>query len=152
MMCEKAAQIHAYHDDALRPEQRGEVEAHLASCGECRALLADLQKLSGMFASVEFAQMPPRTMNKMYGAWHAAKARQERGVRRLAGWMTAAAAAILLFVPLHAMLQTKTDQSVTAADEAVAFVPPTSPRDDANSDLVQVAQWMANDLSVDQGR
>jgi anti-sigma factor RsiW len=151
-MCEKSSQIHAYHDDALSAEERSAVESHLAACAECRQLLAELQKLSSMLATVEFAPMPPRVMSRMYGSWHANRARQDRGVRRLAGWMTAAAAAILVFVPVHSMMQPKLDQSVAAADEAVAFVPPTSPREDANSDLVQVAQWMANDLSVDQGR
>jgi anti-sigma factor RsiW len=150
MMCEKIAQIHAYHDDMLSAEQRGQVEAHLASCDECRSLLADLRKLSGMLATVEFAEMPQRALSRMHGSWHAAKARQDRGIRRLAGTLTAAAAAILIFVPLHSMSQPRVDQNI--ADEAIAFVPPTSPREDANSDLVQVAQWMANDLSVDQGR
>ncbi|HMB95391.1 MAG TPA: zf-HC2 domain-containing protein [Tepidisphaeraceae bacterium] len=153
MNCEKAEKIHAYHDDALSAEQRSEVEAHLAICAECRELMADLQKLSSAFAAVEFAEMPPRAMSRLYGSWHAAKVEQDRGVRRLAGWLTAAAAAILILVPLHVTsLSQRTNNPNVAVDETVAFLPPSSPREDANSDLVQVAQWMANDLSVDQGR
>jgi anti-sigma factor RsiW len=150
MTCEKAAQIHAYHDDALSAADRSAVEAHLATCAECKSLLVDLQKLSGMFATVELPAMPPRAVNRMYGSWHAAKVAQERGVRRLAGWLTAAAAAILILVPLQSQ-KSEMNEHVTDVDTG-AFLPPASPREDSNTELVQVAQWMANDLSVDQGR
>jgi anti-sigma factor RsiW len=151
MTCENAAKIHAYHDGELLVDERSAIESHLAICGECRELLNDLQKLTGLFATVELPEMPQRAVSRMYGSWHAAKVAQERGVRRLAGWLTAVAAAILVFVPLHSLPQHSdvTDHNV---DETVAFLPPSTPREDSNSELVQVAQWMANDLSVDSRR
>ena len=154
MSC-NAAKIHSYHDGVLPADERSAVESHVAVCSECRKLLEDLRKLSGMFASVEFVEMPHRAVHRMYGSWHAAKAAQERGVRRLAGWLTAAAAVILVFAPLHSMPSHSDvdDHNDHNVDETVAFLPPsTPPREDSNSELVQVAQWMANDLSVDSRR
>jgi len=151
MTCDNAAKIHAYHDGELPSDERIAIESHLAVCDECRELLADLQKLTNIFATVELPEMPQRAVSRMYGSWHAAKAAQDRGVRRLAGWLTAAAAVVLLLVPLQSQ-RADVENRNTDVDETVAFVPPTSPREDANSELVQVAQWMANDLSVDSRR
>jgi anti-sigma factor RsiW len=40
-------------DDSLAPESRAAVEKHLASCGECRGVLAELQAVAGRAAALE---------------------------------------------------------------------------------------------------
>src|SRR5215831_19396515 len=101
MSCDQMTQIHAYHDGDLSPAQRAQVEAHLLVCSQCRELLEDLQRLSHMIATVPLPELPARALNRMYGSWWASAQVRDRGVRRLAGWLTAAAAAILVLVPMY---------------------------------------------------
>jgi anti-sigma factor RsiW len=158
MSCENSNRVHAYHDGALTPEQAAQVEAHLRVCAECRELLEDLKRLTLVFSSVPFSEMTTAAQNRMQGAWHAARQARDRGVRVLAGWMTAAAAAVLVLVPvLWPQSSADRDQTPASANsgafvDSIAFIAPSGPHDEANSDLVQVAQWFANDLSVDQGQ
>ena len=78
--------------------------------------------------------------------WHVSAA-QDRGVLRIAGWMTAAAAAVLIAV----LLVRNTGRTEAAARPAiwqtVAVMPAMDANEDANRDLVVMAQWMADDLS-----
>src|SRR6186997_1176895 len=101
MTCEQTAQIHRYHDGDLSPAEQAFVQEHLTTCGECRELLGDLQDISRMFATVDLPEVTNRAINRMQGAWwKAATAKAEdRSIRKLASWMTAAAAAVLVFVP-----------------------------------------------------
>ena len=155
MSCEQAEKIQAYHDGELSPPQRLEVESHLQSCPECRELLQELKNLSQMFATVRFADMRPQAMGKLHGAWWAAQARRDRGVRRLAAVLTAAAAIVLVLTPLltpHHPPKTVTEDTPAGAWELVALNPSMESREDSGSQLVQVAQFMATDLSQDQAR
>jgi anti-sigma factor RsiW len=147
MSCDNSTQIHAYHDGALTESQRADVEAHLAVCAECRELLADLQRLSSLFMTVPLAEMPPRAVGKMYGSYWAAKQKQDRGVRLLAEWLTAAAAVVMLVAQLH-VNPTPPPREIaeTAWVDTIAFIPPADARDNPNSQLMQVAQFMATDL------
>ena len=149
-------QVHAYHDGELSPEQRGGFEAHLGDCPQCQQTLAELKGLSNRFAQVPLAELSPRTMSRMYGAFHAARAHQERGVRRLSAWMTAAAAAVLVFAFVRhpASIRTSDDQLVTTSGwpEMVAVMPPLEPRNGSTAELVQFAQWTASDLSNGETR
>jgi hypothetical protein len=54
--------------------------------------LADLRSVSQMVASAPMVEMPPQAMKRMQQAWWAA---QDRGVLRVASWLTAAAAAVI---------------------------------------------------------
>src|SRR5262249_11419393 len=146
-----ASQIHAYHDGDLSPEARKALEKHLELCAECRELLAELQNLSQMFATVPLPEMPPRALNRMYGAWWPTAQVRDRGVRGLAGWLTAAAAAVLVIVPTFSPSRTADYEPASSGawQETIAFIPPAGPRDDSNAELVQVAQWLANDLSTE---
>jgi anti-sigma factor RsiW len=152
MTCDQTAQIHAYHDGDLSPTERAAVETHLRSCDSCRELLSDLQHISRLMASAALVEMPPRAINRMYGAWWASAQARDRGVRRLAGWLTAAAAAVLVLVPLYSPYSPSRPAEFEAGSwqETIAFIPPAGPRDDANAELIQVAQWIANDLSTEQ--
>lgn len=150
-MCDFSSQVHAYHDGALSDAQRAEVEAHLLECGNCRALLADLREMSGLFAEVPLAEMPQRAVSRMYGAWHEARAQRDRGLRHFAEVLTAAAAILL------AVVMIRTPENANTVDEApviagwvetVAVMPPVEPREGADPRMVQFAQWMASDLSL----
>jgi anti-sigma factor RsiW len=152
MSCDNIAQIHAFHDGALPENQRAAVEAHLAVCAECRELLEDLQRLSTMFATVPFAEMSPRATSKMYGSYWAARQKQDRGVRLLAEWLTAAAAVVMLVAQLQ--INQKNVQRPEVAEtpwvDTIAFIPPAEARDNPNSQLMQVAQFMATELDAER--
>lgn len=153
MNCENSIQIHAYHDGELSPAARAEAEAHLAVCAECRELLHELQELSQTLAAVDLPAVPSRAMNRMHGAWWAARPAQEQGVRRLASWLTAAAASVLIIVPLVPQ-KPAVEQPIVATRsfEIMALVPPPGPREDPSGELMQVAQWFATDLSTEQSQ
>jgi anti-sigma factor RsiW len=158
--CDKAAQIHAYHDGELDAAARAAVEAHVQRCGECRALLDELRGLTRMLLTVPLPQVHDASMRRMQGAWFAARDARDRGVRRLAGWLTTAAAAVLLIVVFFQSPMNRPDVMQSAGNQgapvmpggeeslALSYLPPALPRDDSNAELVQVAQWMVSDLSV----
>ncbi len=161
MIC-NSDQLHRYHDRELDPAGVREVEAHLASCDACREVLADFQSTSRWIASAPIPTVESSRMNAIaQSAWHAAG---DRGVRRLAGWITAAAAAVMVFALIDFPAKNKIDalnggQNALAAStslaspewERAAIMPPGAvllSADDSGGELVQFAQWMANDLSV----
>lgn len=154
MSCDRLNQIHAYHDGELSPVVRMELESHLAVCTECRELLEELQDLSSLLGTAELPELPSGAMNRMRGAWWASKPAQDRGIRRLTGWLTAAAAAVLMVVPMLPTRNPPSDQQLTATRsfEIMALVPPAGPADDSSSELLEVARWFASDLSTEQGQ
>lgn len=144
MTCDQNTQIHAYYDGALDAAGKQRVEAHLSECAECRQVLEELRGLSHLLAVIPLPEMPASAINRMYGSWWNSKQAQERGIRRLAGWMSAAAAVVMVIVPLMGQ---PSPQAEAVTWEARGLMAPSVPRDDPNADLIQVAQWMANDLS-----
>ena len=90
----------AYLDGELPPVERAEVEAHLAACPACTALLADLAAVDAAAASLPaeapegyFDAFPSRVAARL-GVASKSPAR----ARRLPAWTWAAAAALLLAV------------------------------------------------------
>ena len=155
MSCDRLAQVHAYHDGELSSvAERSAVEAHVASCGPCAELLAELRSLSALLAEVplpDAADAAPTS--RYYGAFHKAQGQMQRGVLRLSGWMTAAAAVVIAVT----LLRTPTPLD-TAGSQSALLPPPiwqqssVMPADEqegerANGELVLVAQWMADDLT-----
>ncbi len=152
MNCDRSAQVHAYHDDALAPSARGELEAHLDACPGCRALLADLRSLSNLISAAPLAAMSPETMTRLSNSGRTAR---DRGVLRITSWLTAAAAAILIGALLlipdrnaapNPIVATSTTSTGEAAWETIAVMPPME-IDENVPELIVLAQWMANDLS-----
>src|SRR5438067_4937361 len=94
MSCDRVEQVHSYHDAELPLSQRGAFEAHLNECAECRELLNDLRRVSDLLAAAPLAELPPAAMTRFGQTWFAAA--QDRGVMRIAGWLTSAAAGILI--------------------------------------------------------
>src|SRR5436190_14924282 len=158
MSCDQTAQVHAYHDGELPRQQRDAVEAHVKQCADCAALLAELRQMSRLIAAAPMAEISPMALARLQkqtaeAAGHAAS---DRGVMRVASWLTAVAASILvgavMFWPHNR------DDGPRGGGVEIAIMPPAADAHDdgaANSsDLVVAAQWMANDLTpvVDQTR
>ena len=156
MSCERIEQVHAYYDGELALSQRREVEAHLNECAECRELLAELRRVSELLASAPLAEMPASAMTRFQQSWFAAA--QDRGVMRIAGWLTSAAAAILVAALLIRPTAPRGGDegsqilALNAPWTAAAITPPADVRENDSGDLVIAAQWMANDLSPDASR
>jgi anti-sigma factor RsiW len=144
MSCHKAVYIHAYHDGELSPDVKPAVEAHLRECLECRDLLADLRGLSHLLRECPLEVPSPGLIGRLQLASYSA---QDREVRRLAGWMTAAAA-VVLAVTLAGYPSKPVEAASRAGTwELVAVMPPIQPSDEAETETVEVARWMVADLS-----
>ena len=147
MTCPQDSQVHAYHDDELPPARRLAVEAHLAGCDACAALLADLRDVSRRVAAARLPDVSAVPFDRYYGVWDQ---NRDRGVLRISGWLTAAAAAVLvaslvLFPAAHTPVETAT--AAKGSWEPVALMAPVLEPPDQDDQLVEVAQWMANDLA-----
>jgi anti-sigma factor RsiW len=146
MTCDRVSEIHALHDGELTGEAALAAEGHLAQCEACSELLADLRGLTALVAAAELREMRPMAVGRFYDAWTEAR---DRGLVRITSWLTAAAAAVLIgALWLWPVAETKTTASRPGMWETVAIVPPAETQAESNSELVQVAQWMADDLSL----
>src|SRR5438046_2216956 len=155
-MCERTQQVHAYHDGQMTLAERGSFESHLAQCDICGQELEQLRKISRLLVDAPLAQMRTEFAGQIIAAWQNSRQSQERGLRRLAGWLTAAAAvvlvaAILQFGFMSSNQSNKPNLEVVSNSERdwdlAAVMPPSHVDDTGTADLVQVAQWMARDLS-----
>jgi anti-sigma factor RsiW len=149
MTCDKAAQVHAYYDGELDLSRAQMFEAHLERCAECSRLLAELRELSALMSEAPRAELPPQAISRFQGAWYVAR---DRGIMRIAASLTAVAAMLLVGALLTGPAAPGSTPMKPALWEAMAVMPPAETQGEANSDLVQVAQWMADDLSLDERR
>ncbi len=149
MTCDQLSQIHRYHDGELSPPQRAEVEAHLAACVECRRALADLQRLSSLIAAAPMAEMPAEALQRMADAGAAA---MDRGIVRIAGWLTAAAAAVIAGALLYWPGEYANGEAQATVWETVAVTSPIAAVEDTRPELLTVAQWMEDELSSGEER
>jgi anti-sigma factor RsiW len=148
MICEHAAQVHAYHDGELASSEIAPFESHLRDCADCRALLADLRRVSQLVAAAPMADMPGDAMRRMQQTWWAA---QDRGVRRIASLLTAAAAVVMLATSLWSPTDrgdNNTTLVTSASWQTEALTPPTDMQDEPQDETIAAAQWIANDLAV----
>src|SRR5947207_2301200 len=160
-MCEHSIQIHAYHDGELSAPLRAEFEAHLATCDECRRELDELRQMARLLVAAPMPSMPVDLSARIVSSFENTRRAKDSGLRKLAGWLNAAAAVILLAatVRMSGMMTRGTEKPMAEASiglrdwELSAVMPPDRQVDDAGSaDLIQVAQWMARDLSSDERR
>jgi anti-sigma factor RsiW len=147
MSCDKAAQIHIYADGEMDPAQREQIEAHLEHCALCRELLEEIRGLSVLIVAARKPAMKPGSVSRYYGAWQQVR---DRAVMRIAGWLTAVAAVLLVGALLLGPVRPSAAVAAKPKPgiwEVMVVTPPVETHGEANSDLVQVAQWMADDLS-----
>ena len=157
MSCDRYQDIHRYHDGELPAAERVALEAHLASCPECRELLGALGRLSSSIRSASAGGTPTDLLEHIKRSWRPARegsaSTQERGVLRIAEWMTAAAAAVLI-----GAIVTWPSESTSAVAatppvwQTEAISPPAEMREESRNENVVVAQWMADELSTDSAR
>jgi anti-sigma factor RsiW len=150
MPCERAAQVQAYHDGRLTAQGRAEVEDHLRDCGPCAALLAELRGLSRLIAAAPRARISDQAMLRLRQSYRAAA---DRSILRISSWLTAAAAAVLVGALRVRPAADRSDanqvQIASAAWQTQAVMPPSPDARDgsaAGSDVVMLAQWMADEF------
>ena len=81
--CERFAPVlAAMVDEALEPRDRRRVDAHLAGCEACRALLADLREIRSLAATLEPIEPPARVRHDV----RRRVAAEGRALRVAAGW------------------------------------------------------------------
>ena len=149
-LCEQSAAVDAYHDGELSPERREAVEAHLTQCPACRALLADLRSLSRLLvgaAAPSPASAPPELMTAR--ALVAFRRARQRDLLRMASALTAAAAVLLGVLLLRpvAPVRTMPPAPPPAVWDAELAINPAAEPYGEDAELVQLAQWMADDLA-----
>ena len=144
-MCEQSTQVHQYYDGYLTAQARADVEAHLAECGECAQLLDDLRRLSRVIAAAPRASLPAETLGRLREARQVVR---DRGVLRIASWLTAAAACIalaMLLIRPSSQIDLRGGSATAALWQTRAVTPPEE-MDSGSAELVVVAQWMADEL------
>jgi anti-sigma-K factor RskA len=62
MTCTHEIEVGAYVLDALEPDERQRVRAHLSTCPDCRAVLRELEGLPGLLAQVPSPAQEPRVV------------------------------------------------------------------------------------------
>ena len=153
MPCEWAAQIQAYYDARLTAQGRGEVEEHLRACDECAKLLADLRGLSRLIAAAPRAQLSDDALLRLR---HGLKVASDRSVLRITGWLSAAAAMILVgALVTHPASRTDNTAVATVPPSASwqiqAVTPPMELADSSTGGDIVPAQWMTEELSSPDG-
>jgi len=100
--------LSAYLDDALPPGERAQVAAHLDTCGECAARLAELAAVDGAVASLPY--QAPQGYFEAFPARVRARLEPRAATRRLPVWTWAAAAALLLAIVTPLTLLRRPDE------------------------------------------
>ncbi|MBI4497807.1 MAG: zf-HC2 domain-containing protein [Chloroflexi bacterium] len=92
--------ISAYHDGALAPSERRQVEAHLRQCPACRAVLRDYQTIRLDIGGLPRLLAPDRLRGELWAQIAARRVRPDRGPRWSPLVAAAAAVAVLLIAAL----------------------------------------------------
>jgi anti-sigma factor RsiW len=150
MTCDRTEQVHAYHDGQLAPAARAEFESHVAGCAACAQQLRELRSISRMISTAAVPDISFATSEHYYDAWHLSR---QRGLLRISSWLTAAAAAVLVGSLVLWPKPADTRGTVVAQDtgawEAAALMPPPERVTDRPDQFIELAQWMAEDLSTE---
>jgi anti-sigma factor RsiW len=145
MTCDRAAEVHAYHDGELDGALVRSFETHLSGCAACREELESLRRLSRLFNNATFPPMSEAAMARLEGAWADVS---ERALLRITSWMTGMAAALLVGALLVWSGARNDAANRSVAADPVVLATAAEPPGEVNSDVIQVAQWMADDLSI----
>lgn len=141
MNCPKDQFLHRFYDEELSPEDRHQVESHLASCSSCADRVRELQSIGNRIRQASFGELTSRTLVRWH---HTVMDLQERSIRRLAGWMTAAASVVLV-VSLYTATRTQAQTALSDVHDWEAAAVGID-IESASPDIA-TAQWIATDLS-----
>ncbi len=146
MACDRTDEVQRYHDGELTLDERGQLEAHFHSCAECRQFLRELGRLSSLLRFAPVSEPGPEFVARMHA--HSRAAARDVKTIRLAGWLTAAAAAVLI----GALLLGPESVSEPAASAETWESMARATVEDASPDSVVLAQWMVDELSSPEQR
>ena len=134
--------LHAYADDELDADEARAVEAHLASCADCRAELAAIRELKSALHELDFSEVAPHGLAAdIQTRLAVAQARQRATWAAAGGGVLAAclAGAFLLMRPGSPIDDAvASHQRLLAGRESVALV---------SADRGQVKPWLARHLA-----
>jgi len=150
--------IHDYVDETLDAAERAEVDGHLATCGECRALVEDLREIRRVARSLDLRQPPVRAWGRIERAIrleseHSAE-QSSRGAtllrsRAMWTWMAAAAVVVLAvaaglrYTPRPSTIGAPVQTGTAAGDAANAQVN-GSTAESVEAELRQAAEHYEN--------
>ena len=144
MTCDRLDQVEAFHDGELSAADSAELAQHMQQCGACSARLDELRRWTMRLNEAPLPELPTGAIDRLYRVYRRSS---DRAVLKVASWMTAAAAALLLGALWWRPARVSGERPAPAMWESIAVMPPGESQGDAASELVQVAQWMADDFS-----
>ncbi len=148
--CEHSRRLSAYHDGELLPEECRDLEEHIRHCPPCARDLERLRSLSMVFGSAEMPGMSPDAFERLHSSVGSIR---EGLTVRMAGVLTAAAAAVLLVCSVWLWQARVTQESYVGggpAWEGAAVRPQLAVSPSADGEM-QLAQWIIEDLSRENG-
>ena len=144
MSCD-LTQLHRYHDGELDAPSAAAVEKHLLSCARCDEALASLKRMSAQLQSASRSEPGSEAVAAWTDAMKTA-AEEDRGVLRIASWLSAAAAALLVVTMLSSNVDPRDVVQTAGVGEVIPL--PLAPRDDAEPATLETAEWIAMDLAM----
>jgi hypothetical protein len=112
-------------------------------------LLHDLRSITRLIRAAHVPDVPPESIARYYEAWDASR---ERGLLRISSWLTGAAAALLIgsLILWPRQQAPAPEMAGSSVWEMKAIMPPPPELTlDRPDELIELAQWMADDLSAD---
>jgi anti-sigma factor RsiW len=151
--CENIPQIHAYHDGQLSEHASQQLQAHLQYCPLCAAELESLRQVSDLFSSSTLPEMTPLMLAQVHQRVdQRMNARIEHGVMRLAQWLSAAAAAILVVSSLQLAFMHNSASADASPHLAwhmtTAMLSQETPLGESVTEEQSVTAWIVADLST----
>src|SRR5689334_24320321 len=98
--CSYSMQLSAYHDGELSPSEREQLERHVAACPACAAELEQFRRLSALLDTAPRPRLSDESRRELYAL---APQVEEAGYLRIAKWMTAMAASVMLAASVWVM-------------------------------------------------
>lgn len=148
MACERVKDVHDYYDGRMSPAERSAFERHLVNCPDCARLLHSLQALSRLIVATQPPEISAATIAHYRKAWELSR---QTGVLRISSWLTAAAAGILLgsllFWPRERSSSALASAPASAWEVSAIMPPPPRRAIERPDELIELAEWMADDLS-----
>lgn len=145
--CKHIAQVGAYFDNELSPDERRIVEQHLSECPVCSHELERLRAVERLLEAARMPELPPAVLRRAHAQCAAVPSRMlTRLTTRLA---LAAAAVLLLCVGWLWQGPGSLSASGTEAQWQIAALTPGLGASSEASTEAQLAMWIANDLSLE---
>jgi anti-sigma factor RsiW len=144
MNCPNEQTLHRLHDRELPAAEANTLQAHVGKCERCEQALATYAAISEAVRGAPLPLPPAKVM----GRWmRSPKLRRDESIRKMAGWLTTAAAAAILIAVINRQPADRPEGPALAVSPWEAAML-TAGDTEANSVQVAAANWMAADLSA----